>query len=387
MQFNKWVWLLGVLVVVLISVVIKNRSGKPEGNDVSAERIESARTAQRISSPRSDDSDAMPFSVPAAPASISHFTDRLAGLEGGSLEYHQTLKEITTIWGEKDPAALAEWLFELEQKGGAGVRMAISEMTKIWASKDPLGAIDHFESSALATESQRMIGISVVLMEWGREDPEAAWDRLNTTPLMADDSNVATEILSSWAEVDALAAAEQIAGLVSSGDDQAHMGNLAVEALLAEPEGISGDEAEAAQLERVDYARLWLEALPVDSAARSVATSRLLGSWLSVDPQAASQWLVDQPESAARTNGIRSMANAITVKDPESAVIWAMELPQGNAQMSTLGRAYDYWFAKDPVAAQEYANANFDEALLKAISGEGEDGGEVPLDEDITELE
>ena len=62
MQFNKWVWLLGVLVVVLISVVIKNRSGKPEGNDVSAERIESARTAQRISSPRSDDSDAMPFS-------------------------------------------------------------------------------------------------------------------------------------------------------------------------------------------------------------------------------------------------------------------------------------------------------------------------------------
>ena len=142
MQFNKWVWLLGVLVVLFISVVIKNRSGKPEGNDVGAERIESARATQRISSSKSDDSEAMPFSVPAAPASISHFTDRLAGLEGGSLEYHQTLKEITTIWVEKDPAALAEWLFELEQKGGAGARMSLSDMSKVWASKDPLGAVE-----------------------------------------------------------------------------------------------------------------------------------------------------------------------------------------------------------------------------------------------------
>ena len=81
MQFNKWVWLLGVLVVLFISVVIKNRSGKPEANDVGAERIESARATQRISSFRGDDSEAMPFSVPAAPASISHFTDRLAGLD------------------------------------------------------------------------------------------------------------------------------------------------------------------------------------------------------------------------------------------------------------------------------------------------------------------
>jgi hypothetical protein len=388
MRNGRWTWFLGVLFVFVVVVVIMKLNDRLIDEVRDDGVSQPARSTQRVSSSRayhsdSDlDVDSMPFSVPAAPASISQYTDRLAGLEGGSLKYHQALKEIVSIWVANDPAGLADWLFELEKQGGVGSRMALNDMSKIWVMRDPLAAIDHFESSSLASESQRMVGLSVALMEWGKVAPQEAWGRYNTIPLMAEDSSVATEILSSWAEIDPQGASEKIAGLVNSGSDQAHMGNLAVAALLAEPEGIIEDVAEAAQLERMEDARLWLEALPVESVTRSVATSRLMSSWLSLDPQAASQWLVDQPESEARTNGIRSMANAITVEDPESAVMWAMELPQGNSQIITLSRAYDYWLAKDSVAAQEYANANFDEAIWQAISDDGQDAGE-----DITERE
>ena len=92
-----------------------------------------------------------------------------------------------------------------------------------------------------------------------------------------------------------------------------------------------------------------MESLPAESSARSVASSRLVAGWLAVDPVAASQWVIDQPDSPGRTGAIEALANSITAEDPESAVIWSLELPDGRSQYATLGRALKCYPQTEPV--------------------------------------
>ena len=209
-------------------------------------------------------------------------------------------------------------------------------------------------------------------MHWSQKDPVAAWEHLEKTVFMEEDSNTVTELLSSLAKVDASYASAKITALVSLGDGEAEMGNIAMRALLAEPAAIADQRdpevAAAASLQRIGNALSWLETLPVESDVRSVATAGLMGKWVELDAEAASQWLIDQPDSAGRINAIETMINSITAEDPESAVIWALELPQGDSQSMILGRAFSYWVAKDAQAAREFADTNFDQAQLDAIT-------------------
>ena len=63
-------------------------------------------------------------------------------------------------------------------------------------------------------------------------------------------------------------------------------------------------------------------------------------------------------------------------------VISALELPAGNLQESLLSRAYSYWQAKEPEAAAQFAEANFDEAILEIIAEpDGTKGAEEEPDD------
>lgn len=384
----KWLGLsLGLLLMVIFLAQLLRQDDSKDGLEDSGKGgLEQNRSAMRVASKQSSYREDEPAPVVSSSlGSSSSYAQRLVGLEVGSSQYHKVLAEITAAWGKEDPAALADWLFELEQEGGIGVRLSLSDMAKSWAKRDPQAALEHFQSSDLCTESQRILGMSNILMEWAQQEPVAAWQVLGGIPELNDDSSLMTEILSSWAGIDASAASQEISNLINGGNDQAEWGNLVIDSLLSpsEAEDEQGlDEAghRESSLGRIEGARLWLEALPLDSDVRSVATAALARDWLKLEPGNASQWLVDLPDSEGRTNGIQAMVSAVTPNDPESAVIWALELPSGNLQESLLSRAYSYWQAKEPEAAAQFAEAHFDEVMLEIIA---EPDGNTATEEEL----
>lgn len=386
----KWLGLsLGLLVMVVFLAQLLRQDNSADGREGSGKGgLEQNRSAMRVASKQASYRDGEPAPVVSSSlGSSSSYAQRLVGLEVGSSQYHKVLAEITAAWGKEDPAALADWLFELEQQGGIGVRLSLSDMANSWAKRDPQAALEHFQSSDLCTESQRILGMSNILMEWAQQEPVGAWQALGGIPELSDDSSLMTEILSSWTGIDASAASQEISNLINGGNDQAEWGNLVIDSLLSPSEaedeqGLDEAELRESSLGRIEVARLWLEALPLDSNVRSVATAALARNWLKVEPSHASQWLVDLPDSEGRTNGIQAMVSAVTPNDPESALIWALELPSGNLQESLLSRAYSYWQAKEPEAAAQFAEAHFDEAILDIITEpDGTKGAEEEPDD------
>ena len=135
----------------------------------------------------------------------------------------------------------------------------------------------------------------------------------------------------------------------------------------------SGDGA--VSTDQITRARTWLEGLPPDSDTRVAATAGLLGSWTQADPEAASQWLIDQPPSAARNAGIESMIGSVSAEDPEAAAIWALELPPGRSQTLHLLRTLSRWRSQDTAAAEAFISKSLDPALAGKVRAEFADRG------------
>ncbi|MGB2012015.1 MAG: hypothetical protein ACPHYF_10850, partial [Akkermansiaceae bacterium] len=209
----KWLGLsLGLLLMVIFLAQLLRQDDSKDGLEDSGKGgLEQNRSAMRVASKQSSYREDEPAPVVSSSlGSSSSYAQRLVGLEVGSSQYHKVLAEITAAWGKEDPAALADWLFELEQEGGIGVRLSLSDMAKSWAKRDPQAALEHFQSSDLCTESQRILGMSNILMEWAQQEPVAAWQALGGIPELSDDSSLMTEVLSSWAGIDASAASQEI---------------------------------------------------------------------------------------------------------------------------------------------------------------------------------
>ena len=96
----------------------------------------------------------------------------------------------------------------------------------------------------------------------------------------------------------------------------------------------------------------WFAASGVDGSlldrtikSRPIAT--LEPNWTVADPQAASTWLLEQPEGNSRDAGIGALARATFDSDPASAVTWAANMSDAKRRMDAVGIGIHVWRERD----------------------------------------
>ncbi len=98
----------------------------------------------------------------------------------------------------------------------------------------------------------------------------------------------------------------------------------------------------------------WIESLDAGKG-KSSAFSSAMGEWVRKDPKAASEYLAAMPQSAPeRDSAISGFVSRLAYEDPTSAITWAGEINDVKQRESTLVRAGQAYFRKDPVGAMEW---------------------------------
>ncbi len=160
---------------------------------------------------------------------------------------------------------------------------------------------------------QRFQKLAVVAAQWGMADPLAAMAALESLPPEAMERSVSSQIIHGWARQDPQGALDWV---LENGDSpQASVMLSAVLQLLSQ------DDLNAA----LDVAR----SLPVEQ--RQNAMHSLLGTWVSADPQAATQWVLNESADGERESYLGTMAALLAHQDQEAMSEWLDELPPEDA--------------------------------------------------------
>ncbi|MFT4546063.1 MAG: hypothetical protein ACI9UA_002182 [Pseudoalteromonas tetraodonis] len=205
---------------------------------------------------------------------------------------------------DTDPAAAANFVFELNAKGdrqaeellsivtGEMLRSVGAEEASVWAENLPDGAL---RASAMDRVANRLV----------KENPEAAaaWaERFAGDPGSA---RVIEEVGDEWAERDPVAAVG------------------------------------------------WLETLDSGEGKRW-AMSSAFGEWVKRDPLAASQRLVTMGDSPERDSAISGFAGRLAWEDPQSAIAWAGEISDPGERERTLVRAGQAMLRSDAEGTRQW---------------------------------
>jgi len=254
---------------------------------------------------------------------------------------NQSLQAVLSAWAGVDPKAAHAAASVLPE--GRARTQAIGYVIQAWAAKDPRGALS--VSLALPKGPARQQAMDNVFNVWAAEDPQAAAAGLNTSGLSRNDkARLTGQIASAWAQSDAPAA-------------------LAWAKTLPAREG--GDNAVANALQAIartdgpGAVAAWQD-LPPRQKMNQV--QNIVGSWVSRDREAATQWarslekpqertaalgaclwgldftetekitalLSELPAGPARVNGIRNIVGNQADNDPEGTLRWLQTLPEND---------------------------------------------------------
>ena len=204
-----------------------------------------------------------------------------------------------------------------------------------WGALDGKAAFDH-----AAASSER--DLAITMTGWAAANPGEALALLDQLPpeMQGQRDELTASVVSGLAHHDTGMATDLVLRLNREGNGRA--GNL-MEIVANETLRAEGPEA----------ASQWSEALP-DGPLKGTAMSRIADVYARKDPAGAALWAQKfaSEDYAART--IERVGGTWAQNDPVAAVGWLEGLPTGNGQMAGLRNAFGDWEDRDPAAAGEY---------------------------------
>ncbi len=160
---------------------------------------------------------------------------------------------------------------------------------------------------------QRFQKLAVVAAQWGMADPMAAMAALESLPADAMERGVGAQVIHGWARQDPQAA---LAWVLDNGDSpQASNMLAAVLHLFAQDDlNVALDVARGLQAEQ-----------------RQNAMHSLLGPWMSADPRAATQWVLNESSGPEREGYLVTMSHLLASQNQDELLEWLDGLPPEDA--------------------------------------------------------
>ncbi len=94
----------------------------------------------------------------------------------------------------------------------------------------------------------------------------------------------------------------------------------------------------------------WLEGLP-PGAGQIGGLRNAFGDWEDSDPVAAGKYLLGMPQSAQRDSAVSGFATGYAWQNPQVAIAWAQDIRDPELRQSSLTRAGQAYFQRDPDGA------------------------------------
>ena len=250
----------------------------------------------------------------------------------------QKLAVVAAQWGMADPMAAMAALESLPPD--AMERGISTQIIHGWARQDPQAALAWVLDNDDSPQGPSMI--AAVLQLLGQDDLNAA---LEVARGLEEEQrqNAMHSLIGSWVNADLQAATQWVLNESAGAEREGYLATMVhlladQEAMLEWLDGLPPEDAvtllpysigaiaradpleAAAQIDRID-----------DPLARMSAVESLARSWARRDPQAAQDWLGDQPRDA-REAATDDLVNGWAREDPEGALAFTLSLPGGDSR-------------------------------------------------------
>lgn len=207
-----------------------------------------------------------------------------------------------------------------------------------WGAISGKAAFDHAAASDEPDLAATMTG-------WAAANPTEALTMLANLPpeMQGQRDELTASIVSGLSHHDRGMATDLVLKLGQEDDRRA--GNL-MEIVARETLRNQGPEA----------ASQWAESLP-DGALKGTAMARIAETYARKDPLAAAEWAQRFAGEDYASRTIEQIGGRWAESDPAAAVNWLETLPSGNGQTAGLRTAFGDWEDRDPAAAGEHLAA------------------------------
>ena len=282
-----------------------------------------------------------------------------------ALAYAEKLKEeigptasqatfsVVGSWAQKDPGAAWEWYQKKRETddGSDGLMGLGAHLTMIFngmASRDLDGALRRLGD--LDDEQDRMMAVSGIA---GSSQDAAARERLLARSAALDPEtrqSLRQGVLNQWAMLDPTGAMDWLRELPA--DERTGLVNSVSHAFM----WTNPEKGAAFLLEGATEADL------------PQRYQQIVTTWATRNPNAAGQWLNQQPPGPAQDQARSSFANIVARRDPESAMEWAKSITSQPVREGNIQSLYRQWHQKDPAAADAaLATSGLPAARIQAI--------------------
>lgn len=333
---------------VLGAFVVGSRRGGPDAGAGSGDKgpVGNTRASARFSDMESAVRTGRSGNRPAANRSDSELSRLFGNIvsAAGGLDAlaAQALKDPNPITRRLAFARLLESLTPENAKEIRSQLVTLGADSEQWNdfhySWGALAGKDAFDHAASSSERD----LAITMTGWAAANPAEALALLDKLPaeMQGQRDELTASVVSGLAHHDRAMATDLVLRL--SGEGNGRAGNL-MEIVANETLRAEGPEA----------ASQWSEALPA-GPLKGTAMSRVADAYVRKNPVAAALWAQKSASEDYAARAIERIGGGWAQSDPVAAVGWLENLPAGNGQMAGLRNAFGDWEDSDPAAAGEY---------------------------------
>ncbi len=263
-------------------------------------------------------------------------------------------------WASADPAAARAWFDAIDEDSQFGREHLKRDLVRGMAIADPATAADFALALGAAGDrrAKEMIGVvTQTVMQTGGAARAADW--ASALPEGDLRGHAMWEVARARVRDDPEAASEWGSVLASRGDGNA--GSVAY--------GVSmewGHRDGAANV-------AWLDSLG-DNEMTASAYGPALAGWTKRDPMAASEHVLNMPESEGREHAIGGLVYTHRWEDPQAAIAWAGEIADPDRHELVLGLAAEAYLRKDRTQAEVWLpdsglSAEAQQEIVRRVDG------------------
>lgn len=265
--------------------------------------------------------------------SLLQSLDQLAPAELSTLVKQSLFAKGVVKLSESDGMAAASLL---DSSGIPGIPiLSWHQVGNNWAAVDPKSALD-WATRQDASSPRRRAAMQGVINGWWQADPDGATKYAEQASNSTfEDQKLAGIIASRMAMTNPARAADWLANLQNSTARELGRMPLAVAWAAKDPEGASR----------------WAVALPTDAMLE--VAPMIVATWARNDPQGALRW-VSSMTGKVRDDSMAFYAAAVGPVDPASALQWALAIFDPALREQAAGRAAQSWLTQDPQAATNW---------------------------------
>jgi hypothetical protein len=244
---------------------------------------------------------------------------------------------VAAAWAEKDPEAVWKWYNDTKgnnEGGPMGGQMVLMSLFSNLAAKDAPAAFKRLEELEPGQKQMALAGIFQSAM-FDADKRTEVLKHVDSIPDRQERQTAKQSMLSQWMMLEPDTAIDYVKSQPT--EDQALLRQTAGQMLM-----MSNPKKGA---------EFMLEG--VTDADRAQRYSGVVAGWAYQDPNAAGNWLKEQPQGPHLDQAKQSFVTATAERDPGSAMVWATTITEPTMREIATGHAYRAWKKQDPKLADE----------------------------------